>query len=444
MTDSKPKYTQGSISRHLIIMSGSATVGLISLFLVDLVDMFYLSLLGETELAAAVGYAGSILFFTTSVSIGFSIAAGAQVSKALGSNDRETASHIVVNTVATGFLFAVPMVSLLVYFAPDLLTLIGATGRAHELALSYLYITLPSFPLLIVGMAASGVIRAMGDAKAAMMLTLIAGGINFVLDPIFIFALDMGVSGAATASVMARVGMAVYGVYKVAIQAGLYRPFNFQSYRSDFSSVLSIAFPAVLTNISTPITMSFVTREMAQFGDEAVAGNAIISRLVPVAFAGLFSLSGVIGPIAGQNWGAGQLSRVRKTLIEGSMITVAYVLIVCVILFLIKDLLAVFFSAEGLAKELLLLFCLGVSLSWVFHGITFNTNALFNNLGKPAWATAFNLGKATLGTMPFVWVGAYYAGAQGVLIGQGIGAAIFGILGYLACMYLISQLKTDG
>ncbi len=434
------KFTQGKISRHLIVMSGSATVGLVTLFLVDLVDMFYLSLLGETELAAAIGFAGSILFFTSSISIGFSIASGAQVSKAIGSNDQQRAKSLVVNTSVTSLLVAIPTLTLLMIYASDILTLIGAEGRAHELALDYLYITLPSFPLLMLGMAASGVVRALGEAKTAMNLTLLGGLVNFVLDPIFIFVLDMGVSGAATATVFARFAMAAYGIHHVVYKNELISRFNVDRYKQDFKDIIGIAFPAVLTNISTPITMSFITREMSQFGDEAVAGNAIISRVVPVAFAGLFALSGVVGPIAGQNWGAGQINRVRKTLYESTLITTVYVALVSVVLFLLTDYLIIFFSAEGVSAELVTLFCLGISLSWVFHGITFNTNALFNNLGKPTWATAFNLGKATLGTIPFVWVGANLYEYEGVLIGQAIGACVFGIAGFLVSLILIRKL----
>ncbi|MEM9442528.1 MAG: MATE family efflux transporter, partial [Pseudomonadota bacterium] len=67
---SEAVFTEGSVLRHISVMTATATTGLIALFAVDLIDLYFLSLLGEVELAAAVGYAGSILFFTTSICIG--------------------------------------------------------------------------------------------------------------------------------------------------------------------------------------------------------------------------------------------------------------------------------------------------------------------------------------------------------------------------------------
>ena len=426
-----------------MVMTGSASVGLLALFLVDFVDMFYLSLLGEVELAAAIGFAGSVLFFTTSISIGFAIATGALASRAIGADDTLQAKKYVAHAAVTTFAISVPITVVMMWFAGDILSMIGAQGRAHDLALSYLYITLPSFPLMALGMGAGGVLRALGDAKGAMWLTLWGGIVNFILDPIFIFLLDMGVQGAALATSAARVAMMVYGIRKVVVENGLITRFHWQEYKDDFRDILNIAFPAVLTNISTPIAMAYITAAMAKFGDDAVAGNAIVSRIVPVAFAGLFAVSGVVGPIAGQNWGAGNFDRVRRVLVESSWLVAIYVALVSLILLLTNGLLVELFSATGEAAHLVYLFTWGISLTYIFHGLTFNTNALFNNLGKPQWATAFNLGKATLGTIPFAWLGSELWGAPGVLIGQGVGAVLTGILGYWFANRLINQLSAE-
>ncbi len=78
------KFLTGSLFKHVSVMSLTASVGLMAIFLVDFVDMIFISMLGKAELAAAVGYAGAILFFTTSFGIGMSVAAGALVARALG------------------------------------------------------------------------------------------------------------------------------------------------------------------------------------------------------------------------------------------------------------------------------------------------------------------------------------------------------------------------
>ncbi|MEO1143561.1 MAG: MATE family efflux transporter, partial [Pseudomonadota bacterium] len=84
-------FTQGSTMRHVLTMTGTGAVGLVSIFFVDVINLFYIALLGEQELAAAIGYASTIMFFTVSVSIGFAIAATAITARAIGAGDEETA-----------------------------------------------------------------------------------------------------------------------------------------------------------------------------------------------------------------------------------------------------------------------------------------------------------------------------------------------------------------
>ena len=106
------KFLEGSLFRHITVMSLTASVGLMAVFLVDFVDMIFISMLGKAELAAAVGYAGAILFFTTSFGIGMAIAAGALVARDLGAGDeakaRLQATHSLIYGVVFGAIFAAP------------------------------------------------------------------------------------------------------------------------------------------------------------------------------------------------------------------------------------------------------------------------------------------------------------------------------------------------
>src|SRR5258705_11805156 len=86
-----PKFTRGSIMRHVAVMTATGSIGLMAIFVVDFLNLFYIALLGEQELAAAIGYAGTVLFFTVSLCIGVTIAGTALVSRALGARQREDA-----------------------------------------------------------------------------------------------------------------------------------------------------------------------------------------------------------------------------------------------------------------------------------------------------------------------------------------------------------------
>ena len=126
--------------RHVLVMTSTASIGLLALFLVDFADLYFLSLLGEVEVAAAIGYAGAILFFTTSIGIGLSIAAASVVSRKIGAGDAEAARRLATNCHIYAGTAAVVLSALIWPLLPGILDVLGAGGRTHELAVGYLRI----------------------------------------------------------------------------------------------------------------------------------------------------------------------------------------------------------------------------------------------------------------------------------------------------------------
>ncbi|WP_422038872.1 MATE family efflux transporter [Roseibium sp.] len=436
---SQARFLEGNLFRHVTVMSLTSSIGLMAIFAVDFVDMIFISMLGKDELAAAIGYAGAILFFTTSFNIGVAIAAGALVAQALGAGDRERARQRASNALTAGFLFAAAF-ALGVWLALDeLVTLIGARGITHDLAVLYLAIIVPTLPILLLGMAGGAILRAHGDARRAMMSTIVGGIVNAVLDPILIFGLDLELTGAALASAISRVAIAAYALAPIIrYHGGLSLPRPLQLFR-DLPPVSAIAFPAILTQLATPVGQAWVTRSMAEFGEDAVAGMAVIGRMTPLAFATIFALSGAVGPIAGQNYGAGRFDRVRETLRDALLFTALVVGVAALALYMLREPIARLFDADGMALTLIYLFCGPLALVFFFNGILFVSNAFFNNLGRPFYSTWMNWGRHTLGTIPFVWLGGAYLGAPGVLIGQAAGGIVFGLL----ALVLVRQVVRD-
>ncbi len=206
------------------------------------------------------------------------------------------------------------------------------------------------------------------------------------------------------------------------------------------SKPAAIALPATLTNIATPIGNAYITATMAKFGDSAVAGMSIIGRLIPVAFGVVYAVSGAVGPIIGQNFGANNFQRVKSTIIDAFVFVSIYVFLISIVLFLIPEQIADAFHADQEAAELIKVFCYWVAVTFAFSGITFVGNAAFNNLGKPNLSTLINWGKATIGTIPFVYFGALLFQAPGILIGQAIGNILFGILSIISTLLLVKFL----
>lgn len=427
MSTSDAKFITGSLMKHVSVMTFTASLGMIALFAVDFVDMIFISMLGNAALAAAVGYAGTILFFTTSIGIGLSIAAGALVARSIGQDNKDRAREYATSVIVIGVVMALAVVAGMLYVLRDVLKGLGASGETLDLAQSYATIILPSMPVILVAMIGGAVLRAHGDARRAMLTTLAGGIVNAVLDPLLIFGLDMGLQGAAVASVFARFTILVTALWPVIrVYDGLAAP-KWAFIKRDAKDVSAIAGPAILANVASPVGSAIMTREMAKFGTDAVAAMAVIGRLTPVAFAVVFSLSGAIGPIVGQNFGAGLNDRVRGGFYAALQFVVVYVVIVAALLFLLRGSIAGLFEATGQTLELIYLFCGPLALLWIFNGWIFVGNASFNNLGHPFYSTWINWGRATLGTWPPIYICSAFWGANGVLIGQALGGVVFAL-----------------
>jgi putative MATE family efflux protein len=433
------KFLQGSLFGHVTVMALTGSVGLVAVFLVDFIDMVFISMLGVPELAAAVGFAGAILFFTTSFGIGMAIAAGALVARALGRGDAAAARRLTTNTLVYGVVFGAIFAALVWAFLRPITALVGASGPTQDLAVGYLSIIVPSLPFLLLGMMGGAILRAHGDARRAMFATIAGSLVNLVLDPILIFGLGLDLTGAALASVAARVTIGAVSVLPILRHYGGFEAPSRAGLIVDLRPVFAIALPAILTQLATPIGSAYVVRAMAEFGDEAVAGMAIVLRLTPVAFGVIFALSGAIGPIIGQNAGAERFDRVRRAWIDGLIFAALYTVGVTALLVALRGPLGGLFGVEGVARDLLYLFCGPLALAWFFNAVLFVCNASFNNLGRPFWSTIVNWGRHTLGTVPFVIGFSAWLGAPGVLIGQAVGGILFAALAAALTIQVIGR-----
>ena len=433
------RFVSGSTMRHVVVMASTGAIGLVSVFVVDLLNLFYISLLGQKPIAAAVGFSGVVGFLQISVAIGLMIGIGAVVSRSIGAGRMEEARRTATGgiVVLTGLMLALGLIT--VAALDPLLGLLGAVGETRDLAGTFLRITSPSLPLVAAGMCFSGLLRSVGDARRAMNVTLVAAFVTAAVDPVLIFGLHLGLTGAAISTVISRCVLVAMGWYGAVRVHGLLGRFEPAALAGDLRRVFAVAGPAVLTNLATPVGASYVTHSMAAFGTAAVAGQATIDRISPVAFGLVYALTGAVGPILAQNMGAGRPDRVRAALRDSLIFVVVAVTAAWVVLALAQSLIVLAFSAEGDTATLIRLFCSWLAASFLFSGALFVANAAFNNLGFPLLSTGFNWGRATLGTIPFVAIGAGH-GPAGVLIGQAAGSVLFGAAAVVVAFRVVGRL----
>ncbi len=437
------RFLTGSIPRHVLAMALMGAIGLMSMFAVDLADLWFISMLGRVETTAGIGFAGILAFVNISIALGGGIAAGALVAVNLGRGRRIRARKFATSSL----LVAATVGLVLSLFAETLtrpiLSALGASGAALDEAAVYLRIVAIGFPLIASAIIFSFSLRAIGDARRAMYVTLVTAITNAILDPVFIFGLDMGIAGAATATVMANLLSLLVGWNGLSrIHGMLGRPSLLQL-RRDAADIARIAIPATLTQLATPFLVAYILFASARFGDEVVAASTIVNRLAPVFFGVVFSLSGAVGPIIGQNFGAGHMDRVKETFIAGIVFATGYTLIMAGILFIFREDAPRWFSVTGEAARLVTFFCTWLTWSWIFTGGQFVAQAAFNNLGKARWSTGFNWARATIGTIVPVEILSAFQGAWGLFAGSAIGSSLVGLAATWTAWLLISRLARD-
>jgi putative MATE family efflux protein len=426
--------------RHVIVMTAATSAGLMSIFAVDLLSLLYISWLGDPKLTAAVGFASQVLFFSVSINIGISIAIGALVSRAHGKGDSAGARRLAASGLVHVFLIAALVSCIAWPFRREILTLIGARGMALDVASTYLAITLPATVLLGLGMALASILRAVGDARRSMYVTLAGAVATALLDPVFIFGLGLGVTGAAIVTLISRFVFVAVGLNGAIRMHDLIATPDRKAASLDLVPIMAIAIPAVLTNLAAPVANAYTMRIFSQFGEAVVAAFAILDRLNPMAFGVLFALSSAVGPIMGQNLGAKLISRVRQVLTDCLTFATLYVVAVAILLRLAAPLIVQLFHAQGETAELLTFVCAYGGVLWLFLGAIFVANAAFNNLGFPLLSTLFNWGRATLGTLPFVTIGTARFGPEGGYVGLILGSALFGAGAVITAYYVTARL----
>ena len=436
-------FVVGSTMRHVVIMTLTGAVGLMALFAVDLVDLFFLSMLNQTAVTAAIGYAGTVVFTNLSVAIGSGIAAAALVARNVGAGDMNRARQYATSALMFSLAVSAVITIAINLGSGGFLALLGASGEAKRLAQLFIWTMTPGYILISGAICCSFILRGLGDARRAMYITLSAAIVTACMDPIFIFWLGWGIQGAAAATVVGYAvsfGIGLHGVVRV---HRFLNPMRLPGLRRDLPALWAIAFPAILTQLATPFANAYMTHEIAPFGDEAVAGFAIVGRVIPVAFGIIFALSGSVGPIIGQNYGAKRHDRVRQTLNDGLIFAAIYTLTTSLLLFVFRHEIAEAFNAAGRTVDIVVFFCTFIGVSWAFAGAQFVANAAFNNLGRAKLSSWVNWGKATLGTIPFALAGAELGGPEGIIAGTAIGAVIFGIAS-VATAYRIVQASAAG
>ncbi|WP_439123965.1 MATE family efflux transporter [Marivita sp.] len=434
----KADLTQGPIWKALAWVSAPMTFGILAVLSVGLADAYFLGQLGQAPLAA-VGFIYPVTTALTSLSIGLSAGANAVVSQAIGRDqaDSDAPIRLALHSLGLGLGLAILVALAFLFGAPTVFQWMGAQDAALEETRAYVPFWSLSFPFLVVMMVCNAVFRAHGDGATSAAMMVLAAVVNIAINPLLIFGWGpipaMGTEGAALATAIGRAfgaGVALWYAWYSGLLTVCGKPFK--GLLSSIRDVISVGVPAACSNAINPAGMALVTAAVATLGEAAVAGFGAATRVQSVALVALFALSAGIGPVVGQNFGAGKQDRARMALRQAWMFSVGYGLVLAVGVTIFADQIAGFFAEGAEARSYAAQYLRIVSWSIMGYGILVITNAAMNARSKAVYSLGLSLSRIFVIYVPLAWLGMWVFGFTGILIAA-VAANAFGIVGGLYC-----------
>lgn len=422
-TTGKPSLPllNGEIRPVLVSMTLPMLVGMITLMTFNLVDTFFISMLG-TEQLAAISFTFPVTFSLISLAIGLSIGTSAVIAKARGAgkNNEARADGLTALWLTTGMVAVLAVLGLL--FSEELFRIMGASPGILNYIQQYMNIWFVGAILLVTPMIGNAILRADGDTKTPSLIMASSGLLNAVLDPLLIFGWGpvpaMGMHGAAIATVISWMFGSVLIIWLLLRRQLIDKALqSWPTFLLICRKILKIGLPAAGANMLTPLAMAIITAMMANYGAAAVAAFGVGSRLESIASLVVLALSMTLPPFISQNFGAGKMDRVQLAYKMCARFVLQWQLLIYLLLVALAWPLAELFSQQPEVARLIRLFIYIMPLAYGLQGIIILTNSSFNALHLPGSAVILSVVRLFIFYVPFAWLGGVLFGVAGVFVG---------------------------
>lgn len=422
------------MSKLLFKQSAPAIVGCFSVILYEILDSIFISR-GVSAIAFAGVMLVSPLYFLFSVAselIG--TGTSSMISRALGRRDVAYANKSFGNMIFSGIIFSILIPLAVLMFSDEILMSIGASEATLPFAKDYLIvIALGSF-FRIFSNCSNDIVRAEGNARRSMQATILGVFINLILDPIFIFILNLGVKGAAVATVISWGIAFLYQFFYFLKSRGVIRlvldniRFNLKMSKEMFA----IGTPSSLMNMGESVLYALINILLLKYGgDLAIAAYGIVFMLMLCVFRFAAGMSQGFQPIAGYNFGAKNYVRVRDSLLKATFYTtsVCFLCFLCFYLFA-EPLVSIFTEKQELITLTMhALYIMIIPVTII--GVQMVAATFFESIGKPLPSFLISLFRQLIFAIPALLTLPHFFGLDGVwwaLVISEIAASIFSIL----------------
>lgn len=303
------------ISKALLAMGIPTMIGMLINALYNLVDAYFVGGLGESQMGAI-----SVVYPLGQVVVGlgllFGNGAASYISRLLGQRNKKQANKVSSTALYSSLTVGVVIILLSVIFLRPILKVLGATESIMPYAVTYASIYIVSCIFNVFNVTMNNIVTSEGAAKTTMCALLIGAVLNIGLDPLFIYTFHLGVAGAAIATAISQmVSTIVYLVYifrKKSVFQFRIKDCTFS--KEIFSEIFKIGVPTLVFQLLTSISISLINNAAGDYGDAAIAGMGVVTRLISMGSLTVFGFIKGFQPIAGYSYGAREFDRLRSAI----------------------------------------------------------------------------------------------------------------------------------
>ncbi len=388
-------YTQINLGKAIFLLAVPMILELIMESTFAIVDIYFVGSLGPSAVAT-VGLTETFMFLLYSVGMGLAMSVTAIVARRIGEKEREAAGLAAVQAIFIAVLASVPFALAGIFFAKDLLTLMGADAWTLEHGYRYTQWMLGGNAVIMLLFVINAIFRGAGDAAIAMRVLWFANGINIILDPILIFGWgpfpELGIAGAAIATNLGRgagVLMQLWVLFRGGKHIRVLRA-HLRPHWESATNIIHTSWGGIGQMFLGTTSWLFVMRIVAEFGSQAVAGATIALRIMMFTLMPAWGMSNAVATLVGQNLGAQKPERAERTVWVTGFWTMLFLIGVSIFYFLFDENLMRIFTNDAEVIAIGSQWLTIVSYSYFVYAWWMVAVQAFNGAGDTATPTKIN------------------------------------------------------
>lgn len=384
MKKSNVNMLSGSITKGLLALTMPIMIMNVMQSLFNIIDMTVLEVFSDDRAVGAVGVSGSIITLCTSLLIGVSVGANVVVAKRIGLGDKDRINKAVMTAISFSVVGGLILMLIGSVFAKTFLQMMNCPNEILPKATSYFKIYFFGIPLLMIYNFCAAILRAAGDTKKPMYFLILGGIIKVVFTVVFVAKFNMNVEGVGIATCISSLVISILAFSAVMKNKEIHIDFKkMRFYASEIKEMLFIGIPSGCQSAMYSIANLVIVKTVNSFGADAATGVSIANQFDGLMYHIIIAPSLATTPYVAQNIGAGNIDRVKKTVIRAIMITTAFGVTFGSLSAIFSAELSSIMSTTPAVIKYSQQKMIIVSSTYFLNGINQIMGGVFNGLGKP-------------------------------------------------------------